>query len=359
MKNRNTEEFQSDTKELKILITEEDKYGNEISKMSNFFDGYIKQLSYDLGRTAVTDVLNAIPIADFGIIGEVVHSAVALMSSEFTYLPDFDHLPSDVREKLDKGIYRIGQSKQVDGNFRAVILDENGVRVKDITLKLVRSDPLTLEMTRSLTNQLQMRQINLKLDTIQALQEYQIESDRYTNIINPFFTARTFIRKAEEQSQPEKREEYLSKAADELSKTISNVYGDIQNCTKLVLKKTKFPIIPIRYFVDKMMGYIAQDIQLATTYTGLLAHVYEYLGDSASAQIVITQYQIEMGRFFDKSVTRDGLSAADVVHNNYHYIKSNLDFWYKLKKEIKPMLLTNQDTERKILLVSVEDDYNG
>lgn len=49
----------------------------------------------------------------------------------------FDILPVDIKTKLKKGIYTIGNPRQADGNLRAVVLDENGVRIKDISLKKV------------------------------------------------------------------------------------------------------------------------------------------------------------------------------------------------------------------------------
>ena len=73
------------------------------------------------------------------MIEDVINQADVITQGNVILLPDFDNLPSDVRIKLKKGIYSIGESKQVEDNLRAVILDENGVRVKDITLKKVIS----------------------------------------------------------------------------------------------------------------------------------------------------------------------------------------------------------------------------
>ena len=91
-----------------------------------------------------------------------------------------------MRIKLKKGIYSIGESKQVEDNLRAVILDENGVRVKDITLKKVISNPRKVETMHSIANQIQMRQIYAKLSEIQEFQTYQIQRDRDRDIIVPF-----------------------------------------------------------------------------------------------------------------------------------------------------------------------------
>ena len=37
------------------------------------------------------------------------------------YVLDFDNLPQEVKEKLKKRIYKLGESRQVDGNLRAVV----------------------------------------------------------------------------------------------------------------------------------------------------------------------------------------------------------------------------------------------
>ena len=120
---------------LAILITEEDKTGRDIAKMSNFFDGYIQSLSTQIYTTSTVEIFDTVPVADLGIINEVATYAEALMQGKYGYLPDFDSLPIEIRQNLKKGIYTIGESRQVEGNMRAVILDENGVRIKDITLK--------------------------------------------------------------------------------------------------------------------------------------------------------------------------------------------------------------------------------
>ena len=122
-------------KPLAIFKTDADRYGRDITAMSNFFDGYVQQMSLSLKEQSNLEIVSEIPIANIGIINDVVHQANIVMQGNITLLPDFDSLSADVREKLKKGIYTVGDSKQVDGNLRAVILDENGVRVKDITLK--------------------------------------------------------------------------------------------------------------------------------------------------------------------------------------------------------------------------------
>lgn len=120
---------------LVIFKTEADIYGTNIAEMSNFFDGYIQEMSVAIRESNGLQTVLDMPIADLGILGDVINQAGVIMQGNVMLLPDFDNLPSDIRTNLKKGIYTVGESKQVDGNLRAVILDENGVRIKDITLK--------------------------------------------------------------------------------------------------------------------------------------------------------------------------------------------------------------------------------
>ena len=157
-------------KPLEILVTDEDKHGTDIACMSDFFGIYIEQLSAELSNQVMRGVVEKIPAADVQILGELVHGVDVLLSGKYGYIPDFDSLPNDVKDKLKKGIYTLGESRQVEDNVRAVVLDENGTRIKDVTLKRVLNTPDTLEMSRSITSQVQMRQIAAKLDEIAETQ---------------------------------------------------------------------------------------------------------------------------------------------------------------------------------------------
>lgn len=48
------------TQDLEILVTEADKYGTDITEMSNFFDIGIQRLSYELTKNAANEIWNEI-----------------------------------------------------------------------------------------------------------------------------------------------------------------------------------------------------------------------------------------------------------------------------------------------------------
>ncbi len=78
-------------KEVHILVTEEDKTGNDILAMSDFFDGYVRQLTNVICTDAVTTYVPSVPIADIGIISEVVQRAEVISQGATQLLPKTGH----------------------------------------------------------------------------------------------------------------------------------------------------------------------------------------------------------------------------------------------------------------------------
>lgn len=348
---------ESEKKELSILVTDVDKYGTDIIKMSNFFEVYIQQLSCELSTNTTVDVLRNIPVADIGIINDVVHHAEVMMKGQYGYVPDFDSLPHDIKVKFDKGIYKIGESKQVDGNMRAVIMDENEVRVKDITLKHVKNDPNTMETTRSIANQAQMRQIYAKLDDIQELQSYQIDRDRDRDVVTPFLNARDYILRAQNGGTLEDKKENLKKATDELTTAVNAIYTDVSTSSKHLAKLTSRPIFQRRNQINYYIRNLTLNLQLATKYVGVQMQVFDYLGDKASSKLALEGYQYVMQDFITKSINSKGQSAAILMHLNYPYNETNRNLWYQFAIDMKPALQAGQKSieGKEIYLVGVED----
>ncbi|MDR2572470.1 MAG: hypothetical protein LBD23_19540 [Oscillospiraceae bacterium] len=347
---------ESTSQELKILITEEDKYGNDITKMSNFFDIYLKQLSYELSTNSTVNILENIPFADISIINDIFNHVEVVMKGKYGYVPDFDSLPNDVLTKLKKGIYKIGESKQVDGNMRAVILDENNVRIKDITLKRVADNPNIMETSRSIANQVQMKQIYAKLDDIQKMQSYQIDRDRDRDIVVPFLNARSYILQAQIKETPDEVCENLLKATDELTRAINAVYTDISTTSQHLVKATNRPIFRRISQIESFIGYLTNDLQLAAKYVGLQMQLFDYLGNKASSTLVFEGYKHIMRDFITKSINRKAQSIATLIHLNYPYNEKNRNWWYNFAKDMTSALQTDQCfiEEKEILLVSTE-----
>ena len=330
-----------------------------IASLTDFFDGYIRQLSNSIRTDSMTEVVKDIPAADIGIINEVVQRAEVISKGTTELLPDFDSLPNDIKQNLKSGNYTIGESKQVDGNLRAVILDENGVRVKDITLKEVKINPGTMEAARSISNQLQLRQIYAKLDAIQEMQNFQIARDRDRDIKVPFLDARDYILKAQDSNcTDEERKNYLRMAEEKLISATNSVYTELSTATDHLKKLTRFPIFQNKSQIKQYIGYMTEDLQIATKFVGVRVQLLDYLGETDGARLALERYQRVISDFFTLDIGR-GYSAAGLIHANYPYTEENLNCWYKLSKDVKPRLeQLNKDSEH-VILVSVEDETDG
>lgn len=351
-------------KPLMIFQTDVDKYDRDITAMSDFFDGYVQQMSLALRSQSTLGIVSELPVANLGIINDVIHQADIIMQGNVTLLPDFENLSIDIKSKLEKGIYKVGDSKQVDGNLRAVILDENDVRIKDITLKKVFSNPGNIETARSIGNQLQMRQIYTKLADIQEFQTYQLEKDRDRDIIVPFLDARSMILEAGNKESEEERALLLKEADGKIRTALNSIYADIETTSKNFARRINIPFLQLGKQLNSYIGYLTSDFQIATKYVGVRMQLLEYMGDEKTAKLVLQQYQHAMYDFLTKPMTRKGLSTAELMHDYFPYDKTNMNCWYNFSIEMKPVLESgiktlelsmNDGYENNVYIVSVED----
>lgn len=355
-------------KSLMLFKTDIDRYGRDITAMSDFFDEYVQQMSLALRAQSNLEIVSELPVANLGIINDVIHQADVIMRGNVTLLPDFENLPPDIKSKLKKGIYKVGDSKQVDGNLRAVILDENDVRVKDITLKKVINDPGNIETARSIGNQLQMRQIYAKLADIQEFQTYQLERDRDRDIIVPFLDARSLVLEAENKELEEDRVLLLREADGKIRTALNAIYADVETTSKSFARLTNIPFLQFGNQLNRYMGYLTSDFQIATKYVGVRMQLLEYMGDTKTAKSVLQQYQHVMYDFLTKPVIRNGLSTAALMHDYFPYNKTNMNCWHTFSKEMRPALASgirtlelsmNGEYKNDVYIVSVEDVNDG
>lgn len=342
---------------LHILVTEEDAQGLEIAKMSDFMGLYVQRQMASLANSSMVEIMQYFPIADVGIINEVIQQAAVIAKGEMSLIPDFDHLPSAIREKLNNGIFTVGESKQVDGNLRAVILNEDGIRIKDVTLKKVFNNPGTLETTRNIATQLQMKQINDKLAAIQEIQTYQLDKDRDHSIYTPFFSARDNILHAQNAKRIEDRKTYLEKASDHLTKAKNGIYTEMRTASKYLAKYSKHPLCHRQSTINTLTEHISDDLQLSTRVCGIQMQVYEYLGRPEDAMLEYEQYQKIMHGFLTDQVGNTGLAAIELLHDNFPYNKENRDCWYNFSQQFEPALRDSMSrlTIGQTYIVSLED----
>ena len=357
MKNKN-EVLMYDKNKLSIFKTNEDRYKNDITLMSNFFDNYIQEMSLTLKDENSLLKVSKMPISNIGILNDVLCKGETItIKDDITLIPDFKSLPPEIKSKLEKGIYKIANSKQVDGNFRAVIVDENNSRIKDVTLKVTENNLKSKELESNILIQQQMKQIYQKLIEIQEFQVYQNDKDRDSKILVPFLDARDKILLAETKNTECEITELLKEADDKITTAIHHIYTDIETTSKSLAQCVRNPINTLNPMKNNFMRWITSDLQIISKYIGVRLQLLNYLGENEHAKKILQQYQVVMNDFFNKKITKNGMSAVELLQDHFPYGKNDdKNYWYNLSRKMQPIFnLDINELKNKVYFVSLED----
>ena len=361
-----TENEIEEIKPINIFVTHEDRVGDDITKMSDFFEVYISSMMTELKSQPGIEMNNSLKIVNDTSILQNISSEIKniFQKENVTLIPDLEKLPWDVREKLKTGEYFIGKSRQVDGNLRAVIVNENNVRVKDITLKRISNNNINTQMITSIINQMQIQQIFTKLTSIEEFQTYQIETDRNSRMIRPFLDARDYAIKAENTNNKEKKTKLLEKAEEKVTSALNEVYLDLNTTKDEFIKSVKVnPGLNLGNNTDKFMKLLLSDIQLITKYTGVKMQLLEYLGENNMSKKVLEKYLNTIHSLISEPTENmGGQSVMMVLHDYFPYNEKNLDSFYYFTKDMRNIikenilqLESNNKNTEEIYIISAED----
>ena len=361
-----TENEIEEVKPINIFVTHEDRVGDDITKMSDFFEVYISSMMTELKSQPGIEIDNSLKIVNNTNILQNISSGVKniFQKENVTLIPDLDKLPWDIRKKLETGEYSIGESRQVDGNLRAVIVNENNVRVKDIMLKRISNNNINTQMITNIINQIQIQQIFTKLTAIEEFQTYQIETDRNSRMIRPFLDARDYAIKAENTNNKEKKIKLLEKAEEKVTSALNEVYLDLNTTKDEFIKSVKDnPGLNWGNNTDKFMKLLLSDIQLITKYTGVKMQLLEYLGDNNISSKVLEKYLNTIHSLISEPTENmGGQSVMMVLHDYFPYNENNLDSFYYFTKDMRPIikenilqLESNNKNTEEIYIISAED----
>jgi hypothetical protein len=206
------------------------------------------------------------------------------------------------------------------------------------------------------------------LTDIQEFQTYQLEKDRDRDIIVPFLDARALVLEAENKESDEERILLLKEADGKIRTALNAIYADIETTSKRFARLTSIPFVQFGTPLNRYMGYLTSDFQIATKFVGVRMQLLEYMGDAKTAKTVLQQYQHVMYDVLTKPVTRKGLSTAELMHDYFPYNKANMNCWYTFSKEMQPALESgirslelsmNDEYKNDVFIVSVEDVNDG
>jgi hypothetical protein len=327
---------------LDIFSSEEDKKGTDLLKMSNYFDVFVSKIDTNLDTKGKWEVVIN-PGALLGRIAAVIKSGFDI--SEMNMLiADTSHFSQEIVDCLKKGIYHIGQSKEVAGNFRPVVLDENEHLVKFVTLKKAINPSEVLSDMTNLSMQLSLKNISAQIEAvgrdIQGISEFV----RRETLSNKFIYARDKIMLAA-SADGVQQERYLMDADTYLMEGLADLYADINaEVEKLAMLSGPFRSLKA---ADTLLAHINEDMQMIPRYVGLRVYLFNLRRKTADASRVLGEYRYHLENLSERNIGQEKYTGFEMIHRYYPYSDSDTNFWlYEPQKMLTALKSYNSMIEQ-------------
>lgn len=276
------------------------------------------------------------------------------------YEVDFDSLTPETKAKLQDGTYKIGESRKVEGNLRAVIVDttDHKNRVEDLTLRKATNNNENL-VPNDLIAQAQLKQIyNLLLD-IKESQDYQIRWDRNNSILRPFFSARTKVIEANNSKDFREKVKLLKKANTLFEESVSAIKSDIISNRDEIIKKINQPTY-LQSSLQKHADFLLHDMEIMTKIVGIQIYIDLTLNNEGMAHDRLLSFQGSMELVSKQNIpyktnslkelakklpyvkeskwiknnSIPKVSLLELIHNHYSYSKNNRDLFINVNTKL-------------------------
>ena len=339
---------------LNIFTEEEDKKGTDLLAMSDFFEVFIGKIETEMGTDTAWEVFHNIE----GFIGEI---AAAIkggfdISKMGMLVADYSHFSQEIVDGLKEGIYHVGQSKEVAGNLRPAILDENEHLGKFFTLKKAVDPTRVLSDISTLSMQASLQRISSQIEDIGRDVKGIIDFSRREALSNKFIYARDKIMLASTASE-EERELYLKEADTYLMEGLTDLYSDI-NAQVKALADIKGPFASVKA-IDSVLSYINEDMQMIPRYVGLRVYLFNYRGKADDANRILGEYQYQLQTLTERKLGDGKYTALELIHKNYPYDEENVDFWLEKPKQMLEVIDSYQtmleQKDKDVYYIDVED----
>lgn len=353
-----------------LFKSEEDKKTTDIFAISSPFEYALPQLidnNTSLNLANIIDI-NGEPLFNFVDRHLNPKPKVYDKKNDNFYELDFASLSEKTKKKLENGTFKVGNSKKIDGNYRAVIVDttKNNVRVEDVTLKKVeKKHNNTVDSSRvDLSTQVQLKQIYDLLLDMKASQEFQINWDRNNSILPPFFSARTKVLQALNSVSLDEKIHLLNEANTYMEDSVSAIKADLISNKEEIIKRTK----QVDYLYDSLKrhaDFILNDTEIMTKIVGMQLYIDLSLNNKAMALERLTSYNGVMELLTQPDITTnrgllinllqkiprinrakwlknsDKISLLELINSHYKYGKNDIDLFINLQEKLHEANNTN------------------
>ena len=347
---------------LNIFATEEDKNSTDLLEMSNFFELFIDDIGDNLHNFYQWDT-----VIDFGALLGRLAAAIKAgfdINDMGVMVADYSHFSKEIIDGLKKGIYHIGESKEVAGNMRPAILDKDEHIVKWFTMKKAVNPKEMLSDVGSLSMQNSLRQISSELKGISQDLKYEIEFNRRQALSLPFINARTKFLNA--INNPKNKVKYLEEADTYLLEGLNALYADIEAEAKRLgdsdLKPNQNKIKEFfngsLKYADDILGRINEDMLMIPKYVAVEVYLLKHLERYEDAKAVLGQYKYHLDKMANTPLLGSEYTAAEVIHELYPYHKDNRDFWLEMPQEtisaLESLQLLIEPKKNEVFLIESE-----
>lgn len=352
---QNFEIIKKNLSNFELFNTEEAKKETDIFKIPSPFEYALPRLIEEKTSINYTEILDTVgkPLFNFANENKKRFEHILDKNTGDIFKLDFESLSSDVKEKLRKGIYQIGESRKVDGNFRAVIIDttKNNVRVEDVTLQRVNATEGMPDT--DIASQVYLKEIHDLLLDIKDNQDFQIKWDRNNSILPPFFSARTKVLEAQNSIYLDEKIKLLNQANSCMEESVSAIKADLISNKEEIIKRTS----QFNYSnnsIKQHANFILNDTEIMTKIIGMQVYIDLTLDNQAMANDRLLAYQGSMELLTQKDILENQnlliklvqqispqnqsvpnrISLLELIHDNYQYEKNNTDLFLNLQNKL-------------------------
>ena len=357
-----SESIKSNIENFQLFTSHTDKWTQDIFEISDPYEFLLSKYMDDHKFTKLGQLFNLDGSSLINLMATGTNLKDLIFNSKkgFVYQPDYDNLSVETKEGLKSGVLKIGESKKVGGNKRAVIVDttNSNQRVEDLTLKEVRTER---DITRNLTDlaiQAQLKQIYEILLDMQETQEYQLQWDRNNSILSPFFTARTQIIKFYNTDDLNSKIQLLHDASQSMEQAVSAIKADLISNRDQIEKILRKPIHGKSF--QRHANFILSDINLLLKIVGMQTYIdltldnesmarerfesVKYIFDLYSSQTIPEPVHVVLSalqrvpildNLLSNSERNELSSMLEVIHDNYRYSSTNKNLWLIINDEMQ------------------------
>ena len=342
------------TELLNIFETEEDKRGTDLLAMSNYFDVFVSKLDTSLDRNGKWEAV----VDASGLLGQI---AAAIKSgfdiSKINMLvADTSHFSKEIVDGLKEGIYHIGQSKEVAGNLRPAVLDENEKLVKFVSLKRAINPSEILTDMSNLSMQLSLKHISAQIEDVGRDVQGISEFVRREALSNKFIYARDKIMSAASTSI-DKQEQFLLEADTYLMEGLTDLYADV-NAEVQKLSELSGPFRSLKA-ADSILTHINEDMQMIPRYVGMRVYLFNLQGNTAEANRVVGDFRYHLEKLSETKLEDGKYTALEMIHRYYPYSEGDTDFWLEQPQQMLSALRSYENMIEKksedLFYIDMED----